>query len=667
MDGPGRRAADFSPSTPGARLPARERTQRQVEVAMHGVDLRRVGRGRRARAWRGLAAALVLAGSGWLSGLGPLAPAAAKDYAIRAVDIDARLSTDGSLQVTETRTYVFEDAYRYAYRTLPVDDRVRYTEITVSEGDRPYREAGGDEPGTFRLVRRGSALEVRWNFRARDEARAFTVGYRVTNLVQRYADAAVCYYKFIGEEWDRSSATVQVRLAPPAPIDAASVRQWLHGPLWASSLTEPDGTLRAQCERLPAHAALEIRALYPPQLFAQTPALLGPVAEQVAAEEARWAEAANRARAVAQRESARRAERAALALKLAIGLAAAGLLGWFWLYQRFGRREEGIATPAFARPATRAATAVVGGGTLPPALVDYLLHNREVSGNALVATMMDLARRGFVVMREAPAQARGLFGGTRTVTEYSWVLQRAHFDAQAGELLDYEAALLRFVFDELAGGADEITLKTLQRRRREFTRFFTRWRRDVSAVARERQLYDPESLRGLRYSIGIAIALFVLGLAAVALLNPIALIAVAAGVLVLLLSFTIPRRTPQGEQEARAWRSLRDVLKQQRAAGAGDREWLSRVDAYLVYALVLGLGEKRLRALAATIPPGEAATIVPWYVGHGSQGFSPAGFAGGFSAMATTAASAMSSAAGAGGGASGGGGGGAGGGGGGAG
>jgi hypothetical protein len=636
---------------------------------MQGIDRGRTGLGRSRRAWRRLSDVLgpALACAGLLWGLGLIATAAAKDYAIRAVDIDAGLSPDGSLQVAETRTYVFEDAYRYAYRTFPSGERVGYAGITVSEGDRPYREADGDEPGTFRIERSGGALEVRWHFRARDEARTFTIGYRVTGLVQRYADAAVCYYKFIGEEWDRSSATVQVRLAPPAPVDAAAVRQWLHGPLWASSLTDPDGTIRARCEGLPARTALEIRALYPPQLFAQAPALLGPVVEQVTAEEARWAEAANRARAEAQREVARRGERAALALKLGIGAGLAGVLGWFWLYQRFGRREEGAAELPFAPPATRStATAVPGGGTLPPALVDYLLHNREVSGNALVATMMDLARRGFVVMRESPVTTRGLFGGTKTATEYTWVLQRARFNEQVGELLDYEAALLRFVFDELAGGADEIALKTLQRRRREFTRFFTRWRRDVSAHARERQLYDPRSLRGMRYSIGIAIALLVLGPAAAALLHPIALIALAAGLLVLLLSFVIPRRTAQGEQEARAWRSLRDVLKQQRAAGAGDRAWLSRVDAYLVYALVLGLGEKRLRALAETIPPGEAAAIVPWYVCHGTGGFSPAGFAGGFAAMATTAASTMSSAAGAGGGASGGGGGGAGGGGGGA-
>jgi uncharacterized membrane protein len=636
---------------------------------MRDGDLGQMGRGRPWRGRRGLAGALALVLMWMLPGFGPLTPADAKDYAIRAVDIDARLSADGSLQVTETRTYVFEDAYRYAFRTLPVDDRVRYTEITVSEGDRPYREAGGDEPGTFQLVHRGGALEVRWHFRARDEARVFTVGYRVTNLVQRYADAAVCYYKFVGEEWDRVSATVQVRLTPPEPVDAAAVRQWLHGPLWASSQTEPAGTIRARCERLPARTALEIRALYPPRLFAQTPALLGPVVEQVTAEEARWAETANRERAAAQRKFARRGERAALGMKLAIGAALAGLLGWFWLYQRFGRREEAVLPPAPTGRATAPAppAAVVGGGTLPPALVEYLLRARQVSGNALVATMMDLARRGFVVMREQPVAARRLFRGPKTVTEYSWVLQRARLDAQADELLDYEAALLRFIFDELAGGADEIALKALQRRRREFTRFFARWSRDVKAQGRARQLYDPESLRGQRYSIAIAIALCVLGAAAVvALQSPIALIAIVAGLLVLPLSFAIPRRTPQGEREARAWRSLRDVLKQQRAAGAGDRDWLSRIDVYLVYAIVLGLGEKRLRALAETIPPGEAATIVPWYVGHGGQGFSAAGFAGGFSAMVATATSTMSSAAGAGGGASGGGGGGAGGGGGGA-
>jgi uncharacterized membrane protein len=88
---------------------------------------------------------------------------------------------------------------------------------------------------------------------------------------------------------------------------------------------------------------------------------------------------------------------------------------------------------------------------------------------------------------------------------------------------------------------------------------------------------------------------------------------------------------------------------------------LSKIDDYLVYGIVLGLGQKVFKELAAYIPAEDYQRYVPWYVYHGtgSGAFTPDAFASAFSSMVVTTTSSMSTASGTGGGASGGGGGGA--------
>jgi uncharacterized membrane protein len=604
-----------------------------------------------ARRWMvGAAAALVLTTS-----LGALA--SAKDYRIEALQIEAQLATDGSVAIAETRVYAFDGAFHYAFRTLPTREGVSYDDIRISESNQFYQESGTDEPGSFRVMRREGALEVRWFFDARTTRRTFTVHYRASGVIERYDDAAVLYFMFVGADWDRPTAHVTVRVAPPVPVAREEIRQWAHGPLWARSETEADGAIALSCDNLPARAHLELRALYPRDLFPGVPAILGPVSEQVEQAEARWADEANRRREAAARTSAARRARWAFgsrAIPLVTGI---GLAAWYFLFRRYGRRDEG--TPA-------AMGEPFSPGTLPPALVDYLLHNREVSASALVATLMDLARRGFVTVREEAGERRKLFGGTQPVTRYVWELDRAALATRREELNGYEAALLGFLFDELAAGADRIAVHELSKHRRELTRFFGRWRNQVKERARALQLYEPQSLRGMNLSVLIGVILIVLGIGGILLAGPWGLILVGGGLAVTLLAFAIPRRTLPGEREAEHWRSQRELIKQHLRAATGSalRE---RIDTYLVYATVLELGQKQLRQLAGVIPAEDAARYLPWYVAHGgSDGFTPGSFASGFAAMAATAASAVSSASGAGGGASGGGGGGAGGGGGGA-
>jgi uncharacterized membrane protein len=589
----------------------------------------------------------------------PVDGASAKSYQITDVHIDARLTPDGDMEVVEARTYSFDGSFSYAYQEIPAGGPVEFVDFKVSEGSREYRRSDSGEPGTYKVERSGSSVIITWYYRAKNERRTFDLSYRARGAVRRYNDVAVLYFKFIGEEWDRSQYNVGLSVRPPDGLLAGDVRHWLHGPLWASSKIDPDGTIAAQCEHLPRHTFLEIRAIYPLSAFEGAPVEAGSVREQIMAEEARWAQEANEKREMAIERAAERKKRGERGRNIAVGIGALGLALWWGIYKTF-RNKPTV-------PRTLGMTSEIPDDT-PPALVSYLLHSRRVGGAALVATLLDLGRRGIVNLREERVEKKSFWGGMKTRSEYHWDLDRTGWDSQAAGMTDYENSLLAFIFDDIAGGEDSIAIETIKKKRRDFIKFFKKWKKSVEKAGKGKGWFDERSIRGGYISLALGAGLMLLTVLLVFLFGPWGATSGGAGLIVLLLSLLIPHRTAEGETRARQWKAVQKYLKTHEFRKTDRQRVLSQVSEYLVYGVVLGLADKYYKELAAYIPEGEHRHYVPWYVyhGRGSGQFSPEAFGQAFSSMIATTTSTMSSASGTGGGASGGGGGGAGGGGGGA-
>jgi uncharacterized membrane protein len=585
--------------------------------------------------------------------------ALAKSYNINQLDITARLEEDGDLEVNESRTYAFRGAFTFAYRDLPKTGAVTYDDFRVSESGRPYRMDTSQEPGTYTIQRSSGNVRVTWYYRARDEARTFDLHYNIRGAVARYMDAAVLYYKFVGDDWTIEQDNITVKLTPPSAVRRKEINEWVHGPLWAESRISNDGTIFISCRRLPARTQLEIRALYPPELFPGMETGMGTVRPGIMAEEARWAEEANLERELAARRLEARARRVESGRWLILGICAAGLSILIWLLKAYRRKPRVGRMPGITSEIPE---------QIPPALLDYLLNDRRVSGGGLIGSMLDLARRGFVSLREEQVEKKKLFGGTKMEPEYHWDLDRAYLDVHASELLPYEEALVKFLFDELAEGGDSISLEKMKKKRGEFVRFFRGWSKRVRVEAEKREWFDRRSVLGFYYGLATGIVMMLIAIPAAIYLGLWGVALIIAGGAVLILSFAIPQRTVEGETRARRWKAVRRYLKKYEFRSADRSDLVAHVSDYLVYGVVLGLSSKIYEELAAYIPEGKQSAYLPWYIyaGGGRGSFSPAAFGQAFSAMVATATSSMSTAAGAGGGASGGGGGGAGGGGGGA-
>ncbi|MBN1755528.1 DUF2207 domain-containing protein [bacterium] len=574
-----------------------------------------------------------------------------KSYQITDLLIEAQVNLDGSMRVTEYRTYKFTGSFSYAYREMPRDQGVRFHDFIIGEGQHDYTVSASGQPGTYEINEDPANSVVKWHFRASNESRTFRFNYTVSNLIQRYEDAAVLYFKFVGDEWSHSHRNVSLIVSPPVALSRDEVRVWAHGPLWGDAVLDDKGVIRASCSYIPPHTFFELRALYPDDLFGSLTSKSRLVRDDIYEEERMWSEDANRRREKAiQRESARekRWSKAWWILGL-IGLL--GLGYWWHLFQQYGHRPS-LPPPPEISPSIPSSQS--------PALVSYLLY-RTVGGGGFVGVLLDLAQRGFITMKEVEEEKRTRRGKIKHKTQYYWILNREFFKQNFKKLKEFEASLLNFLFMEMDGEREELSIKEIEKNSRKLRRFFLKWQKQVKAVFNAQEWYDKESHKGMVYSIIVSIILILGIIPAVILFGHWAIILGFFGILVLVLSFFIYHRTSKGEMEAVQWKALRRYLKKYHYREADSGSLLERVNQYFVYGLVLGLQPKLFKDLAGYIPPGRYNHYIPWYVYSGSSNshFTPETFGTAFSHMISVMSTSMSSSSGSGGGASGGGGGGA--------
>lgn len=229
-------------------------------------------------------------------------------------------------------------------------------------------------------------------------------------------------------------------------------------------------------------------------------------------------------------------------------------------------------------------------------------------------------------------------------------------------MLNFEEGLLDFLFNDLSEGKDVINFKSLTKERSRVTSWFNRWQKEVRKIGQQKGYWEEESLKARNKVLIFSFVLLGVTILSVFLIEEWAFMPGVFGALLMILSFTIPRRSPEYELVAKKWMGLKKYLKKYYFRESVSHSLQENLGKFMVYGMVLGLSSKVIQNLAEMIPAEQRNQIIPWYVYSGAPSdFSPAGFAESLSSLMSAATSTMSSATGTGGGASGGGGGGGGG------
>lgn len=558
-----------------------------------------------------------------------------KHYTIDEIKITANLDADGSLFIEEHRTYSFRGSFSWADYKLPLKKLGKVTDFSLSEGNKTYDPMSGKNPGSYEIRQTKDEFYAKWYYRARNESRTFTLRYRVADAVNVYQDVAEFYYKFVGEDTESNIHNVDVTITLPQPANTSQVKAYAHGPL--NGLLEfNDGKIRLWVSPLPKRTWWEARVMFPADwMLDSVPRQSTAMYDRIMSEEQVLVERSNAKRLAMKRKNEFREQHQENATQGSWILALAGLLAVFFLYNRFGKAHQ---VPVYGTISSEIPADIT------PAVANYVYTTGQPGAGAMVATMLDLARRGFLKIEEDVVDKRSIFGASQKKI-YTLKLITRIFQAKKGELLPFELDMIQFLFFKLAGGKDVIQFEDIKKSKKEVLKWFNIWKKMIKEQWGKGGFYEKSSIRGMVYSIILSIIMIVIAIFVFIYFDTPGAIILVAGFVIFGLSFAILTFTKETKTIRMKLIALKKYLTRFHARqDVGNVQ--SNIEQYLGYAVTLGIGVSAIKKMLASIPEWQSGAHFAWYISSMGRG-SPGDFAGAVTSMITATSTTMGTAAGA--------------------
>lgn len=516
--------------------------------------------------------------------IAPTALAQSKSLDWHRWDAEIEINADGTFDVREVYEIEFIGGpYTFGYRNILKDQFEGLENVSVSEDGATYAQAYGEQPHTFYVQENPDEYLVQWFFPPTENAtRTFVVEYTVRGgLIINEEVGDRFFWKAVGADhaFPIESSTVTVRMPPGATVDT-SIEPATFGVANARYEVSDDGrVVTFFATDIPANQEFEVGVRFPHGF--------------VPAEKPSW-------QAEYEQEQTWN-DRYRPVLNLAFGgvavlLLVGGLLGVYLLWTSRGRDPDVGAVPEYlSEPPSELRPGVVG-----------TLLDEQADLQDIIATLVDLARRGAIDMQEIE---RSTFLGLSTTKEFVF-RRRDDFD---GALRPYERTLIKKMF----GNRDEVKLEDLQNK---FYTAIPTLQDQLYEEAVEQGLFakNPKSVRNRWMALGIGGLVVAVGAAFCAgaalgnvtidaLLCPFASLGIVS-IAMLILSRAMPVKTRLGAEEAAKWRAFETYLKN--AEAYADLEQVTeQFDRYLPYAIALGLERTWVNKFSRI----EGTPIPRWY------------------------------------------------------
>ena len=605
--------------------------------------------------------------------------ALAVDYTMGPVTIDAVLAADGTLTVTEDRTFNFDGHANGVYWKIPKGTYEGREIAPVVEScgvaeDGQYERFSDSLSGddhTYELTEYSRYTQVKLYNQADDEPVTFRVVYKLPQLATAWADTGELYWKFVSDGWDEPTDNVTCTIHLPVPSGQTvkagdNVRAWGHGTL-DGNVSFDGSDVVFTVPRVGTADYAEARVTFPMSWLTSARSSENRL-DAILAEEQQWADEAN-----ARREAVRAEQTGLGVVFCAVGAGACAIVWRAW--RRYKESHRPLFQDEYFRDVPSADH---------PAVLGALYHGGSVGTEEFTATLMHVSDQGAVELNHV--EYPGSFG--RTKEDYQLVRVPSKAETLTSPI---DRDLMRMLFERVAPktkssrdlhGDGHVTLLFSEMKRvakkhpERYMDAYDDWKGAAEGEAIERGFFTDDSRGGRGWLVlaivACALALCI-GLAGAIELEPPAwvwlmLLLPVAGLVAAIVTLAHMKALSREAIELRAQlealrRWLKDFTRLKEAVPNDVVLW----NRLLVMAVVLGVADEVIQQLQVAMPelladPDFMPTYV-WVSGHGSMDSPSAAFASAAAASyqassAAIAASNNSSGGGGGGGFSGGGGGG---------
>ncbi|MCC7358406.1 MAG: DUF2207 domain-containing protein [Anaerolineales bacterium] len=529
----------------------------------------------------------------------PVAHAQSQSLYWERYDVDIAVQENGDLRVTETQVINFTSGvFREGFAELSTYHTDGISDVSISENGEEYTSGSSScclDDQEFAVEREGDSVYVTWHMgRTQNETRTFVLAYTVAGAIRRYDQGNEFQWNAIQpgmRDFDIREATVTIHMPPGVPLSFADylVPPEFNGVAMTiqPSADEETATFTANETIAPSQGVQVVAQFAPGTVGGSAPT---------------WQADFDRRNAWDQTYKP----------LVNLGLLTLGLLTLFggggllyaWWYLR-GRDPKIDAVPEYINQPP---------ADLPPGIAGVLVDERADLPD-LMATMLDLARRGFLVIEES-SEASAL----RLVSK-EFSLKKV-----AGANLSQLNAYERLLYDKLLGSRDTVRFRDLN------GNFF------ANLPMLQNKLYEtavqqgyfpasPQSVRSSYGCIGVfsLVALFTVGLFAVpvfaeytsTLICPVlagALLAIA----LMIMAPHMPAKTRKGAEAAALARAFKTYLMNLEKY-ADPKAVTDQFEKYLPWATVFGLEKSwinRFRQIPTTPMPGWYYPVGRPYLGR---------------------------------------------------
>ncbi|SHH13043.1 DUF2207 domain-containing protein [Clostridium grantii] len=503
-----------------------------------------------------------------------------KSFSVDFLNIEATVQEDGNMQVRETRTLTFKNGpFTRAFIDIPKKGSNELRNISISEGDKiyEYTEDITNRPdGFFNVSETYDKYHIEWYYNVVEGTKVFNVDYLVVDAVKVYNDTAELYWNFVGDENAVDAKEVEVIVHLPQGANKDAIKVFGHGPLQGQVSIINETEAMWKTTNLPKNRFLETRILFPIEIVPNSQNKEDKNAyDEIMEEEKVWADEAD----------AERAKHKMLGL-VNLVLVVVTLVIIIVLYMKNGKKLKPKVKYDYYRELP---------GKYSPAEMVVLMTFGKVTSPALSATIMDLARKGFISM-EIQGQGKKsdvIFHKLKNIN---------------GTLIQHEKYIFNFLFSTVSKNKETVSINEIKvfskKNKSKANYFWVTWSEKVKNTEKVKSFKDEKSFKTrflLRFIGVIYIVAWVVVVIKFEMTEFKFGVPIGASML-WIFSTPFPRRTAYGEEELMMWKAFKTFLKDFSNLDKAELPQLILWEHYLVYATALGVAKQVLKQLPYAYP-----------------------------------------------------------------
>lgn len=440
--------------------------------------------------------------------------------------IDARLSENGDLRISEKLTFKFNTDFNGVYRDINLNNTSGVTDITVEEITdgknvvyKAVKAADNGDSKVYTVKESKDKILVKIYSPSEDEAKTFKIEYTVKNVAVKYNDTAELYYKFIGDENETAIGSLTINITLPSKASDNELKVFAHGPLNGKIYKKGNGQYQLKADKVRRNTYVEGRVLFPREYIALSDNIVNKnmYSEILAQEEA-----------FQKKLDEERAKKEALKKNLTwVNLIT--FIGGFSLFiYALNKCRRYITQPANQNESELPQECT-------PAIA-ALITNNFLGYNVVVATILDLFRKGYVSINKEYEEL-GLDDNEAFI-----IKKQKEADLS---LQPHERHFMNWLFYKLGHGSYISTGDIEKANKHDKSKIlyeYNEWKSKVKADAVEKGYYDKskQGLGGLL--IVLSLALFVLGIYTAAIGNAMAILSIGLAVIFVIYGIMLCNR-----------------------------------------------------------------------------------------------------------------------------